>query len=742
LTGWPWPLNGVQEWFDNLYNQVSSAAWYAVNNLWNQIWAKLQWINNAINSAAGWIWNNVSTAMNWLYNSLQSLSAFLGQSITSIGTWIYNSLQSAGKWLYDSLQSAFNQLQAFSNSAVTWIINSLNTAGNIIVKFLQDGWNWVQSSVLGAINDLRSNLNVLGSNLQDTLTGGFNSLWQAASAGFNTLGVMVTNGIGGLWDSLTGLAGDLLSGVTEALGSGFHTFIEWVLSHLTYVGQQVLGVLTSFVNTVKDGFMAFINYCINGIIGALGKGSPPKEISEPVNVMTQALWDRQIKTIDAIYKSEPTELATTEAAMETLGVLIAGGIFALSTGTIADVIHPLKSLGLSAHAREIIYWLGIPSVTAAIAVMPTQLGLLLPLQYYLNYKWTPRIPDANDLVRFAVRECFIPAELERLLEPGPGEKYYSYMKMQGYSGEWANRFWGAHWVRPTIEHLNQYLYRHHDFDKEWEHEVKLNDYAPYAVKWLKDIIFSPYTRVDIRRMWDIGLVTEEEMLENYRWLGYDDKHAERMTLWSKAYTVAADIRALYSKGWIDESGARQMIEAAGVPKERADVFLQKLVKSGQADRVATEKDLTKTDILRLFKLGLISQSQAASMLTDLGYDAEEASYLTALYQGSQEITLKELTQAQILKAYRFGIYNRDEAKNKLIEEGWSSDAAETLLRLEDVNKAEAAVTKQYERDLSRSDIINAIQREIIDKQTGHDYLAYMGYSEWEIDLIFALEEIA
>jgi len=457
--------------------------------------------------------------------------------------------------------------------------------------------------------------------------------------------------------------------------------------------------------------------------------------------MTQTIWNKQIKAIDAMYHSEPTELATMDTAITTAAGLIGAGILTMTLGSAADLVHPLKDLGIKVTAREAIYWLGIPSVTAAIAVMPTQLGLLVPLQYYLNAKWTPRIPDAADLIRFAVRECFVPEELARLTVPGPGDDFYSYMARQGYSSTWAMRYWAAHWVRPSLSDLNNSLYRGIIDDDTWSREVRLNDYAPYAIDWLRKTIFAPYTRVDIRRMWDIGLVTEAEVLENYRWLGYDDVHAARMTLWTKAYTLAADIRALYSKGWINEAGAKQMILDAGVPKERADVFMQKLIKATTADRTTEQKELTKTDILRLHKAKLISDSQASSMLQDLGYDASEAAYLINLYTTSDEITLKELTQAQILKAYRMGVYSRDEAKGKLIEEGWSADSAETLLKLEDINKADANVTKQAERDLSRTDIINAINRGIIETTTGHDYLAYLGYSEWEIEVIFALEGI-
>jgi len=764
LTGWPWPLDGVQNWFDNLYNQVNNAAWSAVNNLWNQIWAKLQWINNAINLAASWLWSKIEPSLN-------TLGTILTNSFATLGTLVTNSFNTIGKLATDSFNAIGAIAINISNTIGTMITNSFNAIG----AFANNSFNAIGTLVTNSLNTIGATINSISSNLQALINNGIKQLQNTISGLPASINKFFTDStatiIKAIPDSLATAFNLFIKPLLQSLGGeyiehspaiiywtpptinrfnliggwiyeGVKGVLDFVLEHLIYIGGQVLGVLTGFVDTVKDGFMTFINYVLNGLTGALTAGSPPKEIAQPISVMTEALWNKQMDSIDAIYKSTPSGDDTIAAAVFVMAGLVATGTLGMVLGTIADIAHPLKDLGIKLTAREVIYWAGIPSVTAAIAVLPAQIGLLTPLRYALYERWQPLQPEATDLIRMAVRETFIPEELERLSKPGPGGDYFSYMKRLGFNEEWSNRFWAAHWVRPSLENLNNSLYRNLIDIKTWQKEVRLNDYAPYAIDWLQKIIYAPYTRVDIRRMWDIGLVTEKEMLENYKWLGYDDEHAQRMTLWSKAYTIAADIRALYSKGWIDESGARQMITDAGVPKERAEVFLQKLVKSGQADRMTTERDLTKTDILRLFKLGIISSGQAASNLQDIGYDAEEASYLMALYTSSTEITLKELTQAQILKAFRLGIYNRDEAKAKLIEEGWSADSSETLLKLEDINKADASVTKQAERDLSRADIINAINRAIIDKSTGHDYLAYMGYSEWEIGVIFSLEGIA
>lgn len=65
-----------------------------------------------------------------------------------------------------------------------------------------------------------------------------------------------------------------------------------------------------------------------------------------------------------------------------------------------------------------------------------------------------------------------------------------------------------------------------------------------------------------------------------------------------------------------------------------------------------------------------------------------------------------------------------------------------MLQLEDIKLADAKVERARERDLSRTDIRNAIKAEVITLETGYMYLSYLGYSDWEIRVIGALEGIA
>jgi len=70
--------------------------------------------------------------------------------------------------------------------------------------------------------------------------------------------------------------------------------------------------------------------------------------------------------------------------------------------------------------------------------------------------------------------------------------------------------------------------------------------------------------------------------------------------------------------------------ALGLPEERADELMRMTVKVEQPARLRKERDLTKSEILKGAKAGLITPEQAMRLLMDLGYDRDEAMYLLVL----------------------------------------------------------------------------------------------------------------
>jgi len=254
------------------------------------------------------------------------------------------------------------------------------------------------------------------------------------------------------------------------------------------------------------------------------------------------------------------------------------------------------------------------------------------------------------------------------------------MQRQGYNRFWAEAFWAAHWVRPAIEHLNEMYWRGVIDRDTWFKEVRLNDYVPYAIDWYEKIIFRPYTRVDARRMWDARTITEEELYENYRWLGYDDEHARGMVVWTKVWTALPELLNRYRYGWISLEDVYNELVGYGMPEERVRELVEARVRKVEPERLRRERDLTKSEIGRLYKKGELTRTQAVELLTGLGYDESEAEYILALYEHKPRE--RDLTPEQVIDACKAGIFTVGTAAHYLSYLGFDDLEITVMLMLE------------------------------------------------------------
>lgn len=761
MAGWPWPLDAVQSWFEGLWNHVSNIIWSGVQWVIDRAWEGYRWLSDRTSEMSWWLSDRLADTQFWLKDRVGEFISWLSDNIWGGINWLSDRLQNVGRWVIDTIYNGLVALSDGIGSIGQWVTDVVYSVADAVNIWVYDTSQWIVDVLYSGYDAIQLWLGNTGTWIINTLTEKIDAI-QTAFEGFSLEGLLnipqlIINAAIGFGQNLlqqlggtleehspaawyyTSLTGTQLKLVPGWIFEGIHAVWDYIIKHLSSLADMVIGAITFIVDSVRGAIEGIVAWFTDGITGAIIEGSPPEVIGQASNVLVETSFDRQFNMIDAMYKSEPSGDDTILTATGLMGMLIAGGSVAMSMAIAADQVHPLKNMGWRPTVREIIYWAGIPSVTAAIAVLPASVGLLTPLRYALYERWQPIVPDAPDLIRFALREVFIEDERKRLLINMPEKPYFEYMAKQGYSTYWAENYWAAHWVRPTITQLTQMFYRGIIDREVWVREVRINDYVPYAIDWLEKIVHPPYTRVDLRRMWDMRTIDEPTMLREYKWLGYDDEHAAGMVLWTKVYTALPDLMARYRNGWISEHDVYAALVGLGLPESRAIELIQTKTKAVQGERLSGERDLTKTDLLKLLGIGEISDNQAKELLMSIGYDDVEAEYLVAIQLDRMTEELKDLTSAQILKSYRYEIFDRAETLTKLSDTGWSINAAETMLELEDIRLADTQVERARERDLSRTDIVRSMAREIIDTMTGYNYLAYLGYSQWEIQVIFSLE---
>lgn len=135
---------------------------------------------------------------------------------------------------------------------------------------------------------------------------------------------------------------------------------------------------------------------------------------------------------------------------------------------------------------------------------------------------------------------------------------------------------------------------------------------------------------DVVDAWEFGLYRLEQVEEWYRKAGYSDRDASLLArLVYLKYNVPL-LRTMYRNGWINAEQLIQGLRDLGIPEERVQDMAMSFIKYDELYRVEKERDLTKSEIVKGVKAGILSPTQAVGLLMDLGYDENEAWYILAI----------------------------------------------------------------------------------------------------------------
>ena len=331
------------------------------------------------------------------------------------------------------------------------------------------------------------------------------------------------------------------------------------------------------------------------------------------------------------------------AAVITINAIVVGG-------NAAAIVAEASSLGIIRSVGEAIQsfiWANGLGSFSPLAFTPQMQASLNPyLTRHYNARATAQLPPVTDIIRFQLREVFLEGRREELVGDEERPVFDQAMKEWGFDKFWADSYWGAHWQLPSITQLNEMLFRGVISRETWGNYVRFNDFVPAQIDNLARISYSPFTRVDSRRMYRLGVLTDQELLQSYADVGYyadteesaDGSYkarftgssdystykAEALVLFTKIFNQVPELRQRYSKGWISAEEVLAELVATGIPTERAEAIYQTIVKNDAEARIAPERELTRGLIARAWKIREISFPQATYLLTRIGWSVPEA----------------------------------------------------------------------------------------------------------------------
>jgi hypothetical protein len=249
------------------------------------------------------------------------------------------------------------------------------------------------------------------------------------------------------------------------------------------------------------------------------------------------------------------------------------------------------------------------------------------------------IPSYPDLIRMAVREAFYPDYVEEygLLAELPSE-YMEWTAKQGLSETWAKHYWASHWELPSLLRGYEMLHRGVIDEEQLNDLFMAQDVMPWWRDKLRAISYNPLTRVDVRRVYKMGIIDRDQVKRTYLDLGYDEEKAEWLTLFTEMQNTEQD------------------------------------------------RDLTKAEVLTAYVKNIIGYEETKGMLIDLGYNEEEVNILisTREYQWYKEEKTREL--ARIKKYYLAGAYSLSQTINELGRIDLVGSEQDSIIKLWDSEK--------------------------------------------------------
>jgi hypothetical protein len=305
--------------------------------------------------------------------------------------------------------------------------------------------------------------------------------------------------------------------------------------------------------------------------------------------------------------------------------------------------------------------------------------------YFSLYKELAQlIPPVGDIITMAVREAFTPDIAARF---GQYEDFPSALAewgaKKGLSEEWCKRYWAAHWNLPSPQQGFEMLHRGVITQDELNMLLRALDVMPFWRSRLTAIAYNVLTRVDIRRMYNIGVLSEGDVETAYKEAGYNERDAKRLTEFTvrlAKQTISkfdsGDVISAYADRKIDYGKASELLSELGIKSSDIPVILKQADYKKQWSLIEAQVK----GIRNLYKKQTYTKEQTESELSKLGIDsAQIAAYINQWYYEVKAEEPKLWTTAQTLSFLKKGIITKTRANEELVLLGYTAERIKAYL---------------------------------------------------------------
>lgn len=322
------------------------------------------------------------------------------------------------------------------------------------------------------------------------------------------------------------------------------------------------------------------------------------------------------------------------------------------------------------------------------------------------------IPATGDILRFMVRDVFDPRvvqqygyddEFDDKLNPQADH----WRRINGMTVDTMRYYWRAHWLLPSPTQAYEMLHRLRpgrvpdDVATTKEDVARLlqvADYPPYWRDRLIEISYTPLTRVDIRRAYYMGAITEAQTEEAILDRGYSPRDARiLLAFWRferSEWVLGRQWAKAYVRGELTEGELHERLRQLQLTPTQQDKVEQELELRVQAEN--------RRDRIRAIKKrvsnGMTPWESAVQELRQAGYSAARASKMAQGWDALRRARGKYVSAALLCKMHDRALITTAEYADYLLRMGYQTDDVANIISVCNVDNQEKRAKKKHIAD--------------------------------------------